>query len=139
MANHSGRRVLGLERLPPELMLCITDHLSLENIVYLTICSHTLHRTVRKPYFVDDKSTVVSVFTRIAAGLPHMFCYHRCGKLHLTADVTHPASLLEDIYHPCRDIGLLYDSSEEPLKCLFRLRGLVAFYHFQHCHLITAA
>ncbi|KAL3445293.1 hypothetical protein BJX65DRAFT_297033 [Aspergillus insuetus] len=85
-----GNRPSEIELLPPELILCITDHLSTEDIVCLKVCNRTLYKLVRKPCFLADKSTTVSVLTRIATDLPRMFCCGRCGKFHRNENVGHP-------------------------------------------------
>lgn len=134
-----------LEKLPPELVFCITDFLDEPDIVCLALCSHHLLDVISKsnPFalFPRTRSRLKAfVLTRIARDIPGMFCCHRCAKLQRLADVTHPASSQTDRHNPCPDIfkpGM--DNVLGPLWMFFSVHCAgVTLYDFRHCHLSAA-
>ncbi|KAL5338875.1 hypothetical protein BJX70DRAFT_388299 [Aspergillus crustosus] len=129
------RRPSILERLPPELVLCITDFLEKPGTVCFSLCSHYLLNVIGKPRLPEgDRQLKTSVLVRIADDLPDMFCCHTCAKLHPTKDVLHPAVLTLK-RSTCPEIETLARYPFPPSLSLHFRAGTI--YYFRHCHLAT--
>ncbi|KAL4762778.1 uncharacterized protein BDW70DRAFT_158385 [Aspergillus foveolatus] len=133
------------EKLPPELVFCITDSLDEPDTVCLALCSHHLLAVISKSnppaLFPRTRSRLKAfVLTRIARDIPGMFCCHRCAKSQRIADVTHPASSQTDRHNPCPDVfkpGM--DNVLGPLWMFFSVHCAgVTLYDFRHCRLSAA-
>ncbi|KAL4964522.1 uncharacterized protein BDV14DRAFT_200806 [Aspergillus stella-maris] len=122
-----------LEKLPVELVQCITDSLEKDDIICLSLCSHRVLETLGYQHLQEaNRQLKASVLLRIAAGLPAMFCCFSCGKLHQTAAITHPVlSPKHDI--KCQDMGTLSNSSR--ISPLWPSLGFN--YNFRRCHLLA--
>ncbi|PYI25561.1 hypothetical protein BP00DRAFT_358167 [Aspergillus indologenus CBS 114.80] len=137
-----NKRLSGLELLPPELLLQITDYLAIVDTICLGLCSRTLHHFTTGLCDLSpvqrNKSLALSALNRLVRDLPRMFCCHYCARLHSITDVLPPATD-QIIFTKCPDLGAPYRyRGDGPLPSLmwsFKVHSLPSGYRFQHCHL----